>query len=407
MSDTNVQSQVTSHGSVAPGTTTAKQRRSIRGKAATSPAPESLSHALDNDLRPHSRGIGEGTVSPHLCNTGGKLSNVTLGSSIRMPEWSSKSISIDWLRATHNGSRKDDLRRIIQRHFGHQIILKKGAWGYTQCWKHDNAAQVLFDPMSSEDTCCIDIPGSAINSLPPLERHQLLNEVILGCRKVTRLDLCLDLRNDTRVGLVDAVYESAITNNWVTGTRSARSISSKKSGQESGRTIYLGQRGSLGSGRFARFYDKGLETGKAKAGLWERFEVEFTSDNAHATAVSIAESDDWEREAFKRMVGAFDFRANGNQALKRRPRLGWWQTFIGAETPVRSVEEVVIGSLERRRRYYSSQMAPIVKALADETGLDVVDVMKWMCSDFKGISPTKLRGEMKHWPAELVQLMAS
>ena len=231
---------------------------------------------------------GRDLSAPRTGNTGGKLT--TLSPSFAHCE---RSLSIHWLRVTHPMSAMRILRASLVRLFGEPDEIR-GRWFYEHGERFANGILLLWgetvnadqDGDPSEHALCIDVPGGALDALDFYDRFNLCQQLSLGGR-VTRLDIALDCQACTgTVGLIDRIINACDTGCMV-GARRWKTISESNGGERSGYGVSIGLRGSKGSGRFLRAYDKGLESGEAPEGIWERYEVEFTGDSAAEVGADI------------------------------------------------------------------------------------------------------------------------
>ena len=180
----------------------------------------------------------------------------------------------------------------------------------------------------------------------------------LGVAHVTRFDVAVDFFGRD-LGIVDSVVASC-GRGELCGARLCdprRPI--RCNGDPVGNGVYLGKRGSDGSGRFIRVYDKGLESKTKPLGQWERWELECSGEVARSIAAcmmyawrmdgspdvkhaSLEFLTGWRRFGAEVALNAVDFReSNGRSELDRRPRCSWWaitREGIGESKPVRDTE---------------------------------------------------------------------
>ena len=90
--------------------------------------------------------------------------------------------------------------------------------------------------------------------------------------------------------------------------------------------INIGKRGKMGSGRYLRVYDKGLEQKTKQAGEWIRWEVELSDTCAQQFATKFAIEDDAIETAISHALWVVEFRENnGSRMLARRPLASWYE----------------------------------------------------------------------------------
>lgn len=107
-------------------------------------------------------------------------------------------------------------------------------------------------------------------------------EVALVAGNVTRLDICVDCYYDEAVAEVASLAYGRLQH--LDGQRHRSYIENSDGGQ----TCYIGSRSS---DRFARIYDKGVQSGIAKKGLVWRYELELKGAMAYIVAKRILEHD--------------------------------------------------------------------------------------------------------------------
>lgn len=204
-------------------------------------------------------------------------------------------------------------------------FLPKGIeWGAVKLFYDD-------DPKGAEHFV-VQMSGAGVALVAEsLRMESLLQQVLAAGCKITRLDVALDL-----YGVNQRIIERAIAsceNNEQCRFKTWKRTESGGSNVEVGRTVYFGARGKNGSGRYGRFYDKGVESQQAQAGRWIRYEVEFTDQCAHDVAYKWAYGTI--KDAVACALGAFDFRRKARnrgerEHASRREQCGWWAEFIGS-----------------------------------------------------------------------------
>lgn len=301
---------------------------------------------------------------PPTGNTGGKLTSV---------QFDERTIGVHWLRVIHPAASLDWIRTKLVREFGEPDEVR-GRWFYERGERFGNGTLLLWGSTvngsdESEGTVCIDVPGSAIDAMDPLERFEVLRSLSLGGR-VSRIDLAADAFHSRRVGLIDSVIDSC-GRGELCGARSWSPRLSYTGQEVDGYGVTIGKRGNHGSGRYVRVYDKGLESGEKPRGQWERFEVEFSGDCAAEVGIDLFGEDDgrWDKRAWDRLNGALSFRKNtGDQHLVRREFVAWWSSWTSGTRPTATVHKRAERNLDRFRRWLSETVLPTVARLSLETG---------------------------------------
>ena len=283
-------------------------------------------------------------------NTGGKTTNPT--------------ISIDWIRVvdlTGGPELTEDscisrALKDLEGWFGGPDRFGRGKDRYSHGHYWECGVQVL-----SGHRCAgvsIAIPGQVLATLNWNEQLELLGRLMIG-RRCTRIDVAVDFK--ARPGLIDQLFRNVVepmeradrdsTGRPLTQLVGARIVTPHRrwtGGKISARGVNFGRRGSDGGGLYIRCYDKGIESGEAEVGEWERWEMEAAKEHAQSVACNLVQSgtsEDKADYAFAVAMGAVDFRQvvvqqRGRWVGKmvqqaRRPRAQWWVDVIGGRDTVR------------------------------------------------------------------------
>lgn len=305
-----------------------------------------------------------------------------------------KSISVHWLRVSRPESHRLDLRALLVSFFGVPEKIR-GRWLYEFGERFSCGVLILWGSTTSDSEdgsprhCCVDVPGGALDSLDPDQRFKLCQELAAGSR-VTRLDLACDVRAlRGSVGLI-AHVRSACENGCLVGAKRWAPREEYNANERVAYGVTVGRRGNMGSGRYLRIYDKGLETGTGPEGQWERYEVEFSDDPASEVAASIFESfETFESRAFQRVAGAFDYctPSTGTGRNYERRRLKWWGDFIGGIEPVASVAHRQRTTVDRYAAWLTRSVLPRVAYVAKVVGASYLDAIS--CLAGPDIRPTR------------------
>lgn len=174
-------------------------------------------------------------------------------------------------------------------------------------------------------------------------------------KKVTRLDLCVDILHSKPINLADVAYETIIGKIGDTNRKYALYANN-----HGGATLYVGSRQSQ---QFGRLYDKGVESGSAKPGILWRYEVEYKKPLSSAVTEKMAllESSDLEKEITNR-VGAW-FVERGVEAAR--------EMVSGDVTPI--LAQKTITTVDRKLGWLRTQVQPTVHQLIEAGhGVDVL-----------------------------------
>lgn len=341
-----------------------------------------------------------GIGSPPNGNTGGNVAGQV--------RYQRRTITPHWLRVTHPESERQRIRAMLVKRFGEPDQVR-GRWFFEFGERFPNGALLMWgtivgqnpDEIDSEGVCCVDLSGSVLDDLDAMDRIALCVELTLG-GKVTRLDLAVDAHHEDGVGLIDLAAGSLQAGECC-GSKTWEPKIKYKSGEVTAYGVNIGARGKAGSGRYIRIYDKGLESGEAERGKWERFEVEFTKDCAAEAAADVFGCpNDWERRAWARVNGAVDFRevnSGADRHKDRRGRVAWWSAWIAGSTPVATVPKRVETTLERHTRWLTQTVLPTTARLAESVGVTFCDALYHLCGP--SVEPRKcdkfMRAMLGEW----------
>lgn len=317
-------------------------------------------------------------IAPRVGNTGGKSPKVS---------YDTRTITCHWLRVIHQASDLPRIRAMLVERFGEPDQVR-GRWFYEHGERFSNGILLLSGAIASrekervddeaqhEGTVCVDVCGSALDDLDSLDRARLCHDLSLGGR-VSRLDLAVDAYHRDRVGLIDCIIDSC-TKRELCGAKRWEPKASYDGASLVGYGVCIGRRGNLGSGRYLRVYDKGLEAGDRPAGRWERYEVEFSGDCAAEAAVDVfRDVAGWEPRAWARVCGAVSFREDdsSNGELARRSLCAWWKAWIDGIEPLPTVPLRVETTLLRHARWLRETVLPTIARLADSARLPWTDAL--------------------------------
>ena len=143
-------------------------------------------------------------------------------------------------------------------------------------------------------------------------------------------------------------------------------------GELEGNTAYFGRRGSDGSGKYVRFYDKSLESGGKINSI--RFEVELSGVRSAQAFQVLASSFTTERlrEKIANILGdAIDFRDRQQHVhIVRMDRLGWWSRAVEllgrAVMVVRRVVPPLQSAMQHFDRCWTRTLAKFCEVVEDD-----------------------------------------
>lgn len=298
-------------------------------------------------------------------------------------------VSVDWLRVSGPISKLGSVVGVFMSSFGRHEE-GKGRYFYDKSWRFEGGAAIYFDVEESSGHFTAEAPGGALALIDVDMRISLLRALVnCGC-KATRIDVAIDYVGKD-LGLINAMVESCMDGH-LCGARVFQPRLEMVGGFVAGRGITIGRRGKLGSGRYVRCYDKGLETKTKPAREWERLEVEFGDQVAMLVGDTLAASSDWERCAREAVLGAVDFRTGHRRhGVKQRKRCRWWEDVIADVNPQRYRAERDTPDLHRFCAWLKRCVAPTLIQMARESRQSMPTVWREAIGDMRGIDDYRLR----------------
>ncbi len=186
---------------------------------------------------------------------------------------------------------------MLRKYFGIGSEKPYGLWGYEKRIEYANGVHLNYDLSVSKikghrSKLAIEIPGQALDILHPQEIFCFVCSLRDMNFKCSRIDLAFD--DFERLIEPFDLFQLAKFQGDVSGFRRVRWLEDVKIGGGSDGVISamcaFGRRGEIGSGKFLRVYDKGLESdGKIDAVRWE---VEFSGKKAQEVFDKISSSND-------------------------------------------------------------------------------------------------------------------
>ena len=319
-------------------------------------------------------------------------------------------IGIDGVRVVFPLGCLDAVRSTLCQVFGPPCPRRSGTKGYHYGESFDCGAVLSWGPVTDTPHAgvCVEFKGRAASVLGQDGLARLaanLHDLGAVCR---RIDVRADFRaaDGLNPGVIDAV-QAACDRGELRGARKWRPAAFFDGVTLEGKGVYVGVRGRNGSGRYLRVYDKGLETGEAPVGEWERWEVEFSADpaglvwDAWIAGIERAFEDregDWGQvpsavaaDLAERAFGTVDFRVPGDR-LSRSERCGWWATFLAAMEPVASRCKRFVTTLEGFTAHAKRTIVPQLKAFSQSIGStlgEAFELLVGRSDDVEAASPKR------------------
>ena len=295
-------------------------------------------------------------TSPPASNTGGKLTNPS----------TSDEISLDWIRLSGPTTMRHEAVKEIAQLLGNPTF-GNGRY-FLNSGYHFGAAAVYFDHDEDQgkDHCVVDLPGSAMSEMGFREAVVLLESLLCMGFRTTRLDIAVDLYQSEH--LIEQVTKSCL-NGELCRAKKFRPMHVQSGAEITGYGCNIGDRGKLGSGRYLRVYDKGLETSEQVRGKWVRWEAELSGEPAQVASMALCESDNLMTVALAHAFGVCDFRENtGDKHLDRRPRCEWFEELLQKIEPQRVTQTRTKSTLGSFKRWMQTAVLPKLETLTVATG---------------------------------------
>lgn len=316
-------------------------------------------------------------------------------------------ISIDWLRFSGPRCVVYEVLRHLESKFG-KAEPGKGRFFLDSGYHWAEGGVFLdLDQDHNKNHAVIELPGKLITELDFGQVRQLIYDISSYGYRATRVDIAIDFYD--RPNLINIIRDSC-DRGELCRSKTYQHILERSGSAMSAHGINIGKRGKMGSGRYLRVYDKGLEQKTAEAGEWIRWEVELSDTCAQQFATKFAIEDDAIDTATAHALWVVEFRENnGSRMLSRRALAEWYQeltqfvrrerlTAIRAKSTVESyarwVKTAVAPKLAIIARITRTTLGGVVEHIAGEptTNPDHLNCIKVRTiSRSMGVDPTTLK----------------
>jgi len=285
----------------------------------------------------------------------------------------------DWIRLTGPELMAKEVFRLLRESFGHPTGSNHGAKFFAEGIEWHPG--VMYSRGHSSRIVMVDIQGSRLATMKPVDALKLTKEIMMMGFRCTRIDLAVD---HVMQGL--DLYENALASCKAKELCIMRTYEPDEAFKVDGtpikKLLKLGQRESEVC---ARIYDKGLETKLLPVGLWERAEVEIKHDRANEVCMAlVVAGDEYNKLLWEYVIGSVDFReCNGRSERNRRPRSSWWAEYIGQSTPKRIKPVPKESSLDQWCEWFRTAAARRLLQLADILGHTPSELFAQLIEDLK------------------------
>lgn len=298
--------------------------------------------------------------NPPVCNTG-----------VTIPHPPVQTL-IDWVRCTFPVAHLNHILYLAKDFFGELPELEYAADGsprgthnfrylYTTVSgirvEHSNHQKPEDSP---DQQGSFQVPGSVLSGLSLEDLSDFLALLSHYATRFTRIDLAVD---DYARNVSLSEVESAARRGDMTGFRvwepRTGSLAAGCGPSAGFQTVAFGKRGKMGSGKYVRIYDKGIQSGGAKDCI--RIEAEYHKFRADEVARSLAAAEpcQYHRLILGWLKGTISFiDRKVAECPKDCPLLPWWAAIFSNVDRVCFRPKVVVRSFEKSLEWLETQVAP-------------------------------------------------
>ena len=276
---------------------------------------------------------------PPVGNTGGKLT-------------SGLTVKLDWLNVTFPATKRDAVVSLVGEYLGEP---EHHAWGrhtYREHLAWPTSAALFWSDGRAE--ALLSLNADSIDCIPLDRQLKLLGQLEDLGAKGTKIDVALDdYERRVSIDQIEAAYMAGQVVGFRLGQRQNPRRWESRELQSVGDSFDLGRRGTNGSGKALKVYDKLLESrGTLDCIRWElrlSGERAETAFECLASSLSLAS---FVRKLTQYVGGCVDFKADPDEThLDRRERLPWWQKLLDVIDSARLVVHRTIPPLQKSLNY--------------------------------------------------------
>lgn len=274
--------------------------------------------------------------------------------------------SLGWLQGSFNPERFMEVSARFTALFGEPVAGP--ALMYREARLEFSCGVLIAFDHDLKSRPAFRVPAKGCEFLTATQQRNLIALLLLCGGNFSRLDATSD--DYERSILPSTVFRIARDQNIAKFKWQLTELRVGKVGYKgrSGDTFYAGRRGSLGSGRYLRVYDKSVESkGEIDAIRWE---IEFSDEPANQAARHLAacNSDASYLQRLADLVASsVDFidRGKGDKNLSRCPRLPWWDALLSRMGKVIAfIRHRTHSTFATRREWFEKCCASFMKEFA-------------------------------------------
>jgi hypothetical protein len=305
----------------------------------------------------------------------------------------------DWLNCTFPASRRGEVKQLVDSYIGQGKRRERGTNTYLQSDGWESGAILAWTEGRPE--CWLSFNGDSCDLILPDRKLVFFRELQLLDAKCTRGDYAIDVPKE--LVTMERIHEAARLGQVVGFRRyfPKRVVRDMNTGELDQDEADFGRRGRDGSGRYVRWYDKGLESDGEIDRI--RCEVETSGDTADAWFQILCDSHnqgEFDRTLGRIVCGSIGFadKSGAHGHADRYQTLPWWDRIVQLVGDAAVVVARVKPSLERSVQYLK-RVVPMIFARAarvvTDLGMDgeqvVVDLVRKLLD--VGAGKLALRGD--------------
>lgn len=299
---------------------------------------------------------------------------------------------VHWIRNSFDFKQLDAVKSMVSNFFGKSEISYIGRLSYSARYAWRSEVSLCFDEdpelreKAHRGRITLDVPGSACDELTAADLVLFMEFIQHLGGKATRIDVFFD-DYDRKVGIEE--LRSVVDKKDFSGfqiasdSRTINRIKKKNDGLVYN-SVTFGRRGSAGSGKYLRIYDKNLESNGEENCI--RWEVEFTQRYAERV-FNILSGTGGNLDVFAISCGALIggcmrfVHRTGERNIARLELYDWWEDIIKRlgvlSIRIAKKKSTLMGMIEWTKRQLSPTLAVIASSF--KTSRDYYDWMEELC----------------------------
>lgn len=312
---------------------------------------------------------------------------------------------VHWLRISFDFKQLDSVKAMVSSFFGVCEICYNGILSYSARHVWLSGVSLCFDEdpelrqKAHRGRITLDVPGSACQELTAPDLLLLLQYCQEFNGKTTRIDVYFDdySRRVTMDVLRDTIRQRDFSGWRIVNVSHTLDCSKKENDGVIYYAIAFGRRGSKGSGKYLRIYDKNLESDGEENCI--RWEVEFTQEFA-IKVFNILAGADGNLEVFAIACGALIggimkfVHRNGDKNITRLELYDWWESItkdLGVlVVRIAKKKNSLTGMIEWTERQVSQTLAVIGLSFKTER-----DLYEWI-QEMRNVGESKMNVYQRH-----------